>query len=103
MAFLEPNSVGKTDVYGSLTMMAAACDAKECKDGDKYRFPERLLPALGSAIVRMSKWVRSATGPFSGGIYTIHQEMVEDPRIGQIGKRPRIDLEQVKGTNFRKP
>lgn len=104
LVFIEPNSVGKTDVYQALQQMALACDLGDCVDtsvNGSAQFPGRLLPRLGSAIVSMSKWVRDAGGPISGGVYTIHQEYVDDPRISSSGNRPRIDLEQLVGTNFR--
>lgn len=102
--YLLSQIVGKTDIYQALQQMALACDLGDCVDtsvNGSAQFPGRLLPQLGSAIVSMSKWVRNAGGPISGDVYTIHQEYVDDPRIGFSGNRPRIDLEQLVGTNFR--
>jgi hypothetical protein len=63
-------------------------------------FPGTLLPELYSAVVRMSQWIKTASF-VTGGIYTLHQEYVDDSREKDRGDRARIDLEQVTGTNFR--
>jgi hypothetical protein len=103
---VDPNSVEKVHVYAMLKALALACELGECIDSSvkgNPKLPSRLMPALGSAIVKMSRWVKFAPGPVTGGIETIHQEYVVDPREKTLGDRPRIDLEQVNGTNFRRP
>ena len=101
--YIDPFSVEKPDIYGLLGALALACEVGgDCVDSTGVSFPGRLTGELRSAIIRMSKWVKSAQGPISGGIYTWHQEYVEDLRIATPSKRPRIDLEQVIGTNIRK-
>jgi RHS repeat-associated protein len=104
MADVEPRSVTKQHVFNALNAMLIACQAGECVDNSVKGNPSitnRQKYSLGSAIIKMSKWVKNSQGPFSGGIYTIHQEYVDDPRIQKPGDRVRIDLEQVKGRNFR--
>jgi RHS repeat-associated protein len=104
MADVEPRSVTKQHVFNALNAMLIACQAGECVDSSVKGNPSitnRQKYSLGSAIIKMSKWVKNAQGPFSGGIYTIHQEYVDDQRIQKPGDRVRIDLEQVKGRNFR--
>ncbi len=83
--------------------MFLACRAGDCAGQGRKSFAfTRLTGAFRSAIIRMSQWVNTA-GPFTGGIFTVHQEYVVDSSIKDPSDWPRIDLEQVFGTNLRAP
>lgn len=81
--------------------MYFAADIGEAVDAKTGKtLPGRLLPELYSAIVRMSQWIKTASF-VTGGVYTLHQEYLDDSTEKNLGDRPRIDLEQLSGTNFR--
>jgi RHS repeat-associated protein len=103
MAQRDPAYVTAGEVQANLRAMFVACEVGDCVGQGRNSFAfNRLAGAFRSAIIRMSQWVNTA-GPFTGGIYTVHQEYVEDNAIKDPSNWPRIDLEQVYGTNLGAP
>ena len=103
MAQRDPAYVTAGEIQANLEVMFLACRAGDCAGQGRKSFAfTRLTGAFRSAIIRMSQWVNTA-GPFTGGIFTVHQEYVVDSSIKDPSDWPRIDLEQVFGTNLRAP